>query len=404
MTGIVQMAWRNLWRHKVRTGLMMGIVFFGSLIVLLMWGFTAGVFDSLIRTHVELDYGAVKIHRAGYRLDPVPTRGFTPPQLERVVAAVDAVPGATSAPRLVAYGLLRSAYGATGVEIRGVDPQREPAVTRVAEALVEGRFLQEPAEALLGSRAARALDVRVGERIVLLSQGPAGTASRGFVVVGLVATGLASLDERTVLVSLSDAQAMLGVDGATEVAVALPRGGRHDPAAATLGAELGPGYEVLTFARGNPLVTGFIQGNTGEMVLTMLLLAFLAGFGVANTVLFSVIERTREFGVMAALGMGARRLALLVITESVIVSALGFAAAALGGYFLVGYFARAGIPLGPLATMMAEVGIPPRIYAAAEGWHWGASLVVVLATGAVAAWYPARRAAKLDPVEAIREI
>jgi ABC-type antimicrobial peptide transport system permease subunit len=140
------------------------------------------------------------------------------------------------------------------------------------------------------------------------------------------------------------------------------------------------------------------------MVIWMVLLALLAGFGVANTVLFSVIERTREFGVMGALGMSARRLALVVVTESVLVSMLGFAAAAVGGYFLIGYLAHTGIPLGPAADVMAEIGIPARIYASAEGWYWAASFVVVVVTGAVAAWYPARRAAKLEPVEAIREI
>lgn len=400
---LLRMAWRNLLRHKARTVLMMAIVLFGSLIVLLMWGLTAGMFDSLIRTHVELDYGAVKVFPAGYRTDPTPGRGFTPDALDRVLTETDGVRGAASAPRLVAYGLLRSAYGATGVEIRGIDQGREPKVTRLGEALVEGRYLAGPGEALLGAKAARALDVALGERVVLLVHGTGGTASRGFVVVGLLATGLASLDERTAVVSLTDAQAMAGVEGATEVAVALPRGVRPAPLAATLALKLGPGYEVVTFAQGNKLVTGLIQGNTGEMVITMVLLALLAGFGVANTVLFSVIERRYEFGVMTALGMSPRRLAGLVVLESVLVSILGFAVGSGGGFFLIQYLARTGIPLGPLAGLGAEVGIPPRVYAAVEGWYWGASFAVVVATGAVAAWYPARRAAKLEPAEALRE-
>ncbi len=401
---MVRMAWRNLWRHKARTVLMMGIVLFGSLIVLLMWGITAGVFDSMIRTHVDLDYGAIKVFPAGYRDDPAPGRGFSGEALDEVLAVAARIGGATSAPRLVAHGLLRSAYGATGVELRGVDPEQEPAVTRLEEALVDGRFLAGAGEALLGVRAARALDVKVGERVVVLVQGATSTESRGVVVVGLLATGLASLDKRAVIISLADARTLVGVDGATEVALALPRGTRANPVAVELDAALGPGHEVLTFAEGNPLVTGMIEGNTGEMVITMVLLALLAGFGVANTVLFSVIERTREFGVMTALGMGSRRLALLVVMESVLVSALGFAAASVGGYFLIQYLARTGIPVGHLAGIGSELGIPPRIYASVEGWYWAASLVVVLATGAVAAWYPARRAAKLEPVEAIREI
>ena len=402
---LLRMAWRNLWRHKARTVLMMGIVLFGSLIVLLMWGLTAGVFDSMIRTHVDLDYGSIKVFPAGYRVDPAPTHGFSPDELGRVLLHTYGLSGATSTPRLIAHGLLRGSYGATGVEIRGIDPEREPMVTQIRETLAEGRFLAEPGEALLGVKVARSLDVRLGERVVLLAQGTTGTASRGFVVVGLVGTGLASLDERTAFISLVDARALTGVGGATEVALSLSRGARADSVAAALVAELDPAeFEVVTFAEGNPLITGMIQGNTGEMAITMVLLALLAGFGVANTVLFSVIERTREFGVMTALGMGSHRLALLVVTESVLVSALGFAAASVGGYFLIQYLARTGIPVGHLAGIGSELGIPSRIYASVEGWYWAASFAVVVITGAVAAWYPARRAAKLEPVEAIRAI
>jgi len=139
------------------------------------------------------------------------------------------------------------------------------------------------------------------------------------------------------------------------------------------------------------------------MALIMIVLALLAGFGVANTVLFSVIERTREFGVMRSLGMSSRRLAKVVVAESVLASLMGFGAAAVLGYGLVVYLAQVGIPLGPMGTVYGEFGIPERLHASVSGWYWGASLIVVVVTGVLAAWYPARRAARLQPVEAIRD-
>ncbi|MFH1610250.1 MAG: FtsX-like permease family protein, partial [Candidatus Bipolaricaulota bacterium] len=370
----------------------------------LMWGITAGMFDSMTATHIELDYGSLKVHRMGYRDDHVPASGFTPDETAQALDAIHALPGAHGAPRLLVQGLLRSSYGATGVEVRGVDPTLEPTVTRLGTVLIEGRYVNATGEALLGGKAARRLDVRVGERVVVLAQGMAGTKSLAFTVVGIYATGLASLDERTIVVPITDAQALAGVNGATEVAVGLPRGRSPDAAAVALRERLGEPYEVLTFDQGNPLISGIIRGNTGEMMVTMVLLAILAGFGVANTVLFSVLERTREFGVMLSLGLNPRRLAALVVAESVLASALGFALGSVGGYVLVRYLAHTGIPLGAMAEAGAEFGIPPRIYAAVHGWYWAASFVVVVATGAVAAWYPARRAAKLEPVEAIRQL
>jgi len=407
MRTLLRLAWRNLWRHRARTILMVGIVFFATFLILLLWSLTAGIFDSLIRTNVELDYGAIKIFPVGYRADPAPTHGFSEEILEQVLTLAREETRGRAAARLVFNGLLRSAYGAKGVVIRGVDLGSESKVTRLGEAVVAGRYLASSGEALLGVRIAHDLDVRVGERVVVLAQGAQGTRSRGFVVVGIIESGLASLDERTVLIPLSDAQALVGFPGATEVVLGLPWGVEPEAVAETLAEKLekvGAACEVLTFAQGNPLIAGVIAGNTGEMVVYMLLFGVLAGFGVANTILFSVIERTRELGVMAALGMSPRRVASMVVLEAVLVSLLGFAAAAIVSYPIILLLSRVGIPFGSLSGLMSEIGIPPRWYASARGWYWAASLVVVVATGVVAAWYPARRAAKLEPVEAIRDV
>jgi len=404
MRTLLRLAWRNLWRHRAHTVLMVGIVFFATFLILLLWSLTAGIFDSLIRTNVELDYGAIKIFPAGYRADPAPTHGFSEEILEQVLTLAREETRGRAAARLVFNGLLRSAYGAKGVVIRGVDLGSESKVTRLGEAVVAGRYLASSGEALLGVRIAHDLDVRVGERVVVLAQGAQGTRSRGFVVVGIIESGLASLDERTVLIPLSDAQALVGFPGATEVVLGLPWSVEPEAVAETLAEKLGADCEVLTFAQGNPLIAGVIAGNTGEMVVYMPLFGVLAGFGVANTILFSVIERTRELGVMAALGMGPRRVASMVVLEAVLVSLLGFVAAAIVSYLIILLLSRVGIPFGSLSGLMSEIGIPPRWYASPRGWYWAASLVVVVATGVVAAWYPARRAAKLEPVEAIRDV
>jgi len=398
------MAWRSLVRHKARTALMVSIVAFSSLVVLLMWGITAGMMDSITASYVELDYASLKLHRTGYRENPIAASGLTPDEVVQALAAIRALPGARGAPRLVIQGLLRSAYGATGVEVRGVDPALEPTVTRLGTVLGQGRLVESPGEAVVGTRLAQRLDVRVGERVVVLAHGGGRTESVPFTVVGILTTGLASLDERSMIVSIADAQRLAGANAVTEIAVALPRGQPQAATAAALRERLGLPFEVLTFDQANPFVAGMIRGSTVEMMVWMLLLALLAGFGVANTVLFSVLERTREFGVMLSLGTTPRRLAALVVAESVLASAVGFAAGSVAGYVLVQYLARVGIPLGPLAEMGGTFGLPARLYTAVHGWYWAASFAVVLVTGAVAAWYPARRAAQLEPAEAIRRL
>ncbi len=402
MTGMLRMAWRNLWRHRARSLLMMGIVFLGSLVVIVLWGVAEGAFQSMIDTHVKVDEGALTLMSANYREDPAPAQGFSPQELDEVLDAVRDVQGAHASPRMVANGMVRSPYGATGMQIRGVDPAREKEVTQLEDRLKEGRYIEAQGEAMLGLQAARNLDVRLGERVVVNAQGEAGARSQAFTVVGIYQAGMGRLDESTVIVSIAEARRLAGVEGATQVSVSLPRLRDDARVAAALRERLGQGVEVLTFEEANPMIASIIEVNIQEMVLIMIVLAILAGFGVANTVMFSVIERTREFGVMRSLGMPSRRLAMVVVTEAVLASLLGFAAAAVAGYVLVLYLAQVGIPLGPMDALVAQYGIPDTLRAAVSAWYWGASLIVVVATAVLAAWLPARRAARLQPVEAIR--
>jgi ABC-type lipoprotein release transport system permease subunit len=215
---------------------------------------------------------------------------------------------------------------------------------------------------------------------------------------------MALLDRRTVLIELNDARTLAGVGGATEVAIGLVRGADPARTDALLTEQLGAGVEILTFREANPLVADMTAVQAIEMSITTLLLAVLAGFGVASTALFSVLERTQEFGVMLAMGMTPRRLARVVIAESVLASTIGFAMGAAITYLPVAYLARVGIGVGEMATVVEGFGMPERLYASISGWYWLFSLSVIVVIGAVAAFYPARRAARLQPVEAIRDL
>jgi putative ABC transport system permease protein len=399
----VRLAWRNLWRHPQRTILMIAIVAFGSLVIVLFWGMIDGFIASMTDAQVSLDQGNVQIFAAGYRDDPIPQNGLEPDALTTALAAADALDGARAAPRLVAYGMLQSAYGSTGIEIRGIDPVEEPQVTTIDRHVVEGRFLESSGEILISRYTATRLDVRLGERVVLLVQGDDGPTSRPFVAVGIYDSGLQSLDQSTVLVPIGDARTMTGWAGATSVAVSVPTG-REDQAKAALSTTLGVPFVVLTHLDLNPLLRDMIRISVIEMTPMILILALLAGFGVANTALFSVIERTHEFGVMMSVGMSRRRMSQMVLAESILASVIGFLVGGGSSYLIISYLATHGWNLGSaLAEMTGPVGMPTVLYASISGWYWLGSFSVVLMTGLVAAWYPARRVAALEPTVALRE-
>lgn len=399
----LRLAWRNLWRHPQRTLLMIVVVAFGSLVILIMWGITDGFFGSMSRAQVMQNQGSFQLREVGYAGDPIPENGLTPPQVDASMAMLNQLHIRAASPRLETLGMLRSAYGTDGVAIRGVDPINEQLVTTLQNNLTGGRYLAARGEILLSVETATRLDVRLGERVVLLAQGKDGTTSQAFVAVGFFSSALADLN-RNVLISIDDARVLAGWDGATAIAVSVPAGTSIAGVIGRARERIGSGIEVADYYDLNPMVRLIIQGSVIKMLPFVIMISLLVGFGVANTTFYSVLERTREFGMMAAVGMSRRQLAWVVLLESIFVSAIGFIAGGSIGYVGLVYLSRVGLNFGRLLGSFAgELGMPAVIYASTSGWYWVAAFSVVVFTALVAAWYPARRVNRLEPVTAIRE-
>lgn len=403
-TTMLRMAWRNLWRHPQRTLLMTAIVAFGSCVILLMFGITDGFVGSMTASQVAENQGSFQVRAAGYADDPTPENGLSAEQVAAVRAALSGIRVAGIAPRVEAVGMLRSAYGTDGVNLRGIDPVAEASVTRIAELVTEGRYLAASGEILLPTALAEALDVRVGERVVVLASGGGRTTSRAFTAVGLFRSTVVEM-ERVAIAPIDDLRAMMGIGGATALAVGLSRGASANRVVAEARARLAdrPDIEVAGYFDLNPLARVMISGSTIKLIPFVIMISLMAGFGVANTAFYSVLERTREFGVMTAVGMSRRMLAGVVLLESTLVGALGFAAGGGVGYAGLLYLGAVGIDFSAFMQGVGALGMPTVIYAATSGWYWVAAFSVVVFTAIVAAWYPARRANRLEPVTAIRE-
>jgi len=369
------------------------------------WGLTDGSTASMVNAQTSLDTSDLQLHRPGYLDDPDLANVFSRAQLAQLKATlrgykvVDAV-----ALRLVSEGLLQSAYGSQGVSVRGVEPDLEARVTQLGQRVVAGRLVSQPGEVVLGQTLAKKLDVRLGERVVLNVQGVKRTRSEGLRLVGVVHAGLALLDQATAFVHLDDVRQLTGVEGASDVVIALNPGANAQRFRQTLQRALGDGVEVSSVFELHPLISAMVRIGRFEMLPMMLLLAALAGFGVANTVTFSVLKRLREFGVVLALGLRPKQLARLITLETVFVSLAGFLVGALLGYGLNVYLERVGINMGFYSGTFPDLGIPQVIHAKATWVHSLYALIVVIVTAVVASRYPARRVSNLEPTEAMRYV
>lgn len=401
----LRLAWRNLWRNVKRTLLMIAIVAVGTWAIVVFWGLTEGFLATTVNSQKNINAGDLQIHKSGYLEDPSLKNTLSADQLDTVeetLSKLKLIEGFS--PRLELEGLLRSAYGSMGVRIRGINPHLETKVTTFNEAVVEGSFIESPGQIILSKQMARNLDVRIGERVVIDVQGKQGPKALAFLVAGLFDTSLPSLNQSMVYIYLQDAKALGGTGGVSEIAIALSSGSNSNQVAGELKKRLGGEFKVSTFMDLNPLLRSMMVIERIEMIPLMIMLAVLAGFGVANTVMFTVLERTREFGVMIALGMKPKKLARMVISESILSSMFGFALGGGVGYLLNYWLSQVGIDFGAFTTITSKFGMPTTVYAQSSGWYWVYSLSVVVITGIIAAWYPARRTIKIEPTEAMRHV
>ena len=399
-----RMAWRNLWRHKQRTVLMIMSVALGSLAVLAFIGLTEGMLTSMTASQIEWNQGSFQVRSADYAVDPIPENGLSAEQVAAATEGLEALRTIGIAPRLETHGMIRTSYGTGGVQLRGIDPAKESTVTHLDELVVEGSCLAATGQILLSTAMAEDLDIRVGERIVILAIANDVTESQAFTVTGLINPASFDLEE-VAMVQIEDLRAMTGITGATVLAAALPRGvsvRRSVTKARAVLSDL-PGVVVADYYDLNPFGRMLVSAARIEIIPMVIMISMLAGFGVANTSFYSVLERTREFGVMKAVGMNRKLLTRLVLLESTFVAAIGFVIGGGLGYWGLWVLSHAGIRLSFIADISKNIGFPKVIYASTSGWYIVAAFSVVVCTALTAAWYPARRVNRLNPVSAIRE-
>lgn len=397
-----RLAWRNLWRHRQRTLLLVLVVAYATLAIVLFWGVQEGFIQSILNGNARYLAAPALISTAAYAEDPDPAQGL--PNLD-FLSRVGAVPGVrVAAPRLEFSGLLRSAYTSQAVQARGVEPGLEGKVSDIPARIKEGRMLRQSGEVVLGKKLARQLDVRLGERVVLDASALAGSQSSGLTLVGLVDSGLAPIDAGTVLIGLEQARALTGLKTATQVALDIPRG-QEAQVARAVQAVLPQGLQAADVTQLLGALNQTVNQKRGTIFAIGLVFSIFAALAVTSTVLVSVLERTREFGVMGALGMSPGRLAQMVTLEAVFATTLGWAVGLVLGYGLNTWMATHNV----LGTVFASyggafqtLGTGNEIYTAQSPIYALYAAATIVLAAIFSTLIPARRMLRLEPAGALR--
>ncbi|HEU5339464.1 MAG TPA: ABC transporter permease [Sulfuricaulis sp.] len=401
---LLTLAWRNLWRHTRRTLMILFAFALGVWSMIVIAAITRGSMEQQLDNSILNLTGHIQIHVAAFRDDPVIEHRFTPPPAIEAALAGESV--TAWARRVRVPGVISSERESAGVTLIGIEPERETGLSFITTAITEGRLLESSDDPglLLGRKLAERLETGLGRRVVLMSQDVNNQVSdRGFRVVGVFDTQPRQMEEAYVFIGRATAQQMLKLDDRiSEVAVMTADRDRLEEPLARLRAAA-PALDVQPWTVLEPLLM-LTRKITDVILIIWYAIVFAAmSFGLINTLLMAVFERTREFGLFQSLGMRPAHILGQVLAESLILLALALVSGNLLAAATV-YALRDGIDLTSVAEGMELVGVAPVIYPAWSAGDLAAANLLVFVLGLAASLYPAWRAARHVPVEAITRV
>ncbi len=415
---LLQLAWRNLWRNPQRTFITMSAIAFGYVMLLFVACLMAGLRWQMIENGTCLVMSQIQVHAPGY----YPSRSIQKTLGGRQGTDVSAMLATVTAdrriyaaaPRVYGYGLLSAAHRSAGVELMGVVPGQEPKITVLNSQITKGSYLaaQTPKGLDIGDKLASTIGIGLGSEIVLLTQAADGSIGNDvYTVVGIFHSGLDAVDRGLVLMPLSSLQDLLHLAPARihEVGIKLNDITAANTVATALDLRLvktipvqAMGWPALA-----PELANYVQFNHGITFVLFVIFFLLAVIGIMNTMLMAVFERTRELGMLMALGMRPVQVIALIMTEA---AGLAVASLVVGGALgvpVLWYLQERGLDLGGATSgviSLAGVVVGSLWYGRQDFPAYGQAALGLAVTALVSALYPAWRAAHSRPTEAIRKV
>lgn len=407
-----KMAWRNIWRNPRRTVLTVCAIAFASVLLVFMLSFQFGSYETMINTSVKISTGHLQVQAEKYR-EKKRIR-FVIPDPQIIADIVDNIPQVAAYTfRGQAFSLISSEDRTYGVVVTGIDPPREIKVSRLKELVREGNFLaaNDADQTVVGKLLAKNLRVTIGDELTLLGQGRDGSIAATVVQVkGIFSSGIDEFDRSSMQIPLSTFQEIFTMDDAVHEVVVI---GKTLSDVSKIKAKIQAAISGLK--RRKPLKTldwqelmpGLRQAIEMDLVSGLIfygLLIIVVAFSILNTFLMAIFERTKEFGVMMAIGTTPRRLTKVLLIESMAMTLIGIITGIILGIGITYYFQVHGIDFSGGSELLSQFGITGRMYPKLSLLSVSIGPFMVLFFTFFAALYPALKIRRLRPVEAMTAI
>ncbi len=401
---IAQFAWKNIWRNKRRSLILVLAACFGIWGGIFTSGISVGMWEGTIESAIDRELSHIQIHHPKFR-DEKLVQQFIPniDDVRKNLQNEHLISGYSE--RVIVEGVIFSPVTTRGVKILGIEPSQEKKVTSIYKKIIEGDYFVEGREnqIVIGSKLAEQLKVKLNSKVVLSFQSMDNNlVASAFRVAGIFKTESSTYDASVVFVRRDELQSLLGAkDVVHEIAIRVKDISLIDTVKNRLRAnitntavedweEIAPEYA---------LTRGILYL---ELNIFMGIILFALLFGISNTMMMSVFERIREFGMLIAIGMKRSRLFGLIILESVMLLFTGGAIGTLFGWLTVLILSKTGVDLSIAAEGLSAYNMPVVLYPKVPFHMYVSLFFMMLATAIIASISPAVKAIRLKPAEAMR--
>ncbi len=403
---ILKIAWKNVWRSRGRSMVVMGSIVVGIWALIFGTGFMNGFMESYMADVINHDVSNFQIHNPQFKKD-YDVKLFIPDG-EKKAEEIRSWPGVKrTVTRAILNGMISSSRKGSGVQIRGIDPEKEAEVTRLDSLIIEGTYFEgiKRNPIIIGEKLAEELKIKLKSKVVLTFNDAKGNlTAAAYRVVGIVKSSSVKINSQYAFVRKQDLFNNLA-NGAQvhEIAVVTDEQIDEEALVAKYNIEY-PDDQAESWREIAPELA-FMQEMYSQSLYILLVIIMLAlVFGIVNTMLMAVLERTRELGMLMAIGMNKFRVFFMVVIETIYLSIVGAPIGLLVSWLTIKYYRHAGVDLSNYSQGLESFGYSSILYPFVTGDAYLIVTVGVVITAIIGALYPAWKAISLNPVEALHKV
>ena len=402
---IIKVAWRNIWRNPLRSTIVLVSIILGIWAGVFVVSFSYGLNNQRVAEAIYSTISHVQIHNPKFEQEE--SAAHVLPDETVLRSALDKHPEVKCySIRTVFNGMIQSTTAARGVRIMGVDPTAEDEVSTIPQKITEGDWFESTKRnpLVIGQRLAEVMKVKLGSKVVLTFQDAENNIiSARFTVTGLYKSANSKLDELLIYGKQTDFYGLLGGAFNQEVAILTFETEQSVPLAANLQKDF-PNLSIKSWRDLSPELSYSDEILATSLMLIMGIIMLALMFGIINNMLMAILERKHELGMLQAVGMNKQRVFVMIVIETLFIGLVAGPIGILLGVVTTSYFGSTGIDLSIFGEGLESFGIATRIYPEIKFSFMVIIGLMVVVMSLLASIYPAIKALKLNPVEAIRSI